>query len=41
MYKTVDKQKSDKAKALLAELFGDTVVEQTPSDEDPLPRGTG
>ena len=37
VFKTVDKQKSDKAKALLAELFGDTVVEQTPSDEDLSP----
>jgi len=37
VYKTIDKQKSDKAKALLAELFGDTVVEKTPSDENPPP----
>ena len=37
MFKTVNKQKSDKAKALLAELFGDTVVEKTPSDENLSP----
>jgi excinuclease UvrABC nuclease subunit len=37
VFKTSDKQKSDKAKALLAELFGDTVDEQTPSDENLSP----
>jgi hypothetical protein len=41
VFKTIDKQKSDKAKALLAEffgeLFGDTVVEKTPSDENLSP----
>ena len=40
-FKTIDKQKSDKAKAQLAELFGDPIVEpidgQASSDENLSP----
>jgi len=36
-FKTLDIQKSDKAKAQLAELFGDPVIEQTSSDENLSP----
>ena len=36
-FKAIDKQKSDKAKAQLAELFGDPVVEDTSLDENLSP----
>ena len=36
-FKTHNKQKSDKAKAQLAELFGEPVIEQTNSDENLSP----
>ena len=37
VFKVFDKQKSDKAKAQLAELFGDPIVEQASSEEDLSP----
>jgi hypothetical protein len=32
-FKAIDKQKSNNAKAQLAELFGDPIIEKTSSDE--------
>jgi hypothetical protein len=36
-FKAINKQKSDNAKAKLAELFGDLIVEKTSSDESLSP----